>query len=85
MGLDTAGGACSSGPGLCFVPGNEEGTVVYKVGGGEAALDFNNPASGKNTCDVRILSAGLGDLTGDCEPRQDYTSTMTYVFHSLIK
>lgn len=81
MGWDTAGSSCA---GFCG-PQNEEGSVDYKVGGGGASLYFNNPASGKNTCDVKILSAGPGDLTGGCEASQGYTSMIEYAFHSLNK
>jgi len=75
---DTAGG-------MGFTPGDEAGSVTFKVGGGEAQLFFNNPASGTNTCEVKILSGGPGDLTGNCEASQGLHSEMTYSLHSLAK
>jgi hypothetical protein len=66
---------------------DEEGSVQYKVGGGEASLYFTNPGriGIPNDCDVKILDAGPGKLTGSCEKTIGLTSTMTYKLHSASK
>ena len=77
VGWEAAGGFCANL--LPCSPQNEEGTVVYKVGGGEAFLYFNNPASGKNTCDVKYFPQDPG------QAGQGLTSTMLYTFQSQLK
>jgi hypothetical protein len=76
---DTAGGQC--GNIMC----NEEGSVLYKVGGGEASLHFYNPSSGKNDCYITIVIAGPGKLNGSCRHVGTISSVMTYTLQSAYK
>ncbi len=65
-------------------PGDETGSVVYRVsGGGEAELHFANPLIGSNKCDVVILS-GQGQLSGTCNAGKGYVDAQfTYTLRSL--
>ena len=58
-------------------PGDEKGWVQYNVGANpkvaaNVRLDFNNPAEGRNTCDVVPSSAGT------CDAGIGYIATFTY-------
>ena len=76
----TAGTSCSGAP----FPHNEEGSVTYKVGGGEAKLYFDSPAVGSNKCNIDIVS-GLGTLTGGCYAGPGHSALFTYTMHSPNK
>jgi hypothetical protein len=66
---------------------DEEGSVQYKVGGGEASLYFISPGRVgiPNDCDVKILDGGPGKLTGSCKASIGLATDMTYVLHSASK
>ena len=66
--------------------GNEEGSVFYWVGAIksklQAALEFYNPESGSNKCDVVIVS-GQGQLSGTCHAGPGIAATFTYTLRSV--
>lgn len=81
----TAGSSCS---GSSFIPKNEQGWVLYKVGGGEAKLHFNSPAVGSNNCNVEIVSGQGPDghgLSGTCYAAIGHSAAFTYTLHSPNK
>jgi hypothetical protein len=86
VGWDTAGSSCAGNFGCPAA--NEEGWVLYKVGGGEAKLHFNSPAVGSNKCDVEIVSGKGPDghgLTGTCYAGPGNSALFTYTLHSENK
>jgi hypothetical protein len=79
VGWDTAGSSCSG----AWIPKDEEGWVLYKVGGGEAKLHFNSPAVGSNNCNVEIVSGqGEHGLSGTCHAAVGHSAAFTYTLHS---
>ncbi len=66
---------------------DEEGSVQVKVGGGEASLYFISPGrlGIPNECDIRILDAGPGKLSGSCKASPGLATDMTYDLHSASK
>jgi hypothetical protein len=84
VGWDTAGSSCNGN----FIPKNEEGWVLYKVGEGEAKLHFNSPAVGSNNCNVEIVSGEGPDghgLSGTCYADPSHSAVFTYTLHSENK
>lgn len=65
--------------GKFIYPSDERGSVTYKVSWGaktgEVSFYFDNPATGKNSCKVQILS---GPLHGSCFIEQGNVAHMMY-------
>ena len=53
-------------------PGDEKGSVTYKIGEDTAILSFDNPMVGSNKCNVG------GSIGGTCTAGKGYNAAFTY-------
>jgi hypothetical protein len=63
-------------------PGDEKGSVTYKIGEDTAILNFDNPVVGFNKCSIcgSILSAGTA--SNDCKVNSGQNAAFTYTLRS---
>jgi hypothetical protein len=65
----------TTGNGVFGLPGDEKGSVTYKVGEETAVLSFDNPMIGFNKCSI----SGIG---GSCTAGSGYNAVFTYNLRS---
>ncbi len=59
-------------------PGDEKGSVTYKVGEGTVLLSFENPVIGFNKCSVSMELHGISGSGGSCTVGKGQNAEFTY-------